>query len=60
LAKQRVLKVVDYFKTKTEGAFDYVGGVPTSLLRTGQQWDFSNAWPPLQELLIEGLDKTGE
>ena len=35
--------------------FDYPGGFPTSLAASGQQWDFPNAWPPLQHMLIEGL-----
>ena len=34
---------------------DYPGGFPTSLSTSGQQWDFPNAWPPLQHMLIEGL-----
>ncbi|KAL9952754.1 hypothetical protein ACROYT_G040049, partial [Oculina patagonica] len=34
---------------------DYPGGFPTSLASSGQQWDFPNAWPPLQHMLIEGL-----
>ncbi|XP_022782263.1 trehalase-like [Stylophora pistillata] len=34
---------------------DYPGGLPTSLLSSGQQWDFPNAWPPLQHMLITGL-----
>ena len=34
---------------------DYIGGVPTSLTESGEQWDFPNAWPPLQHLLIAGL-----
>jgi len=32
------------------------GGVTTSLIESGQQWDFPNGWPPLQHMLIEGLD----
>jgi len=23
-----------------------------------QQWDFPNAWPPLQAFIIQGLDRT--
>lgn len=34
---------------------DYPGGFPTSLFASGQQWDFPNAWPPLQHMLITGL-----
>ena len=37
-------------------AFDFKGGVPTSIIRSKQQWDFSNAWAPLQELLVTGLE----
>ena len=35
------------------------GGVATTLASSGQQWDFPNAWPPLQQMLIEGLDRCG-
>jgi hypothetical protein len=31
------------------------GGVATTLVPTGQQWDFPNSWPPLVLLTIEGL-----
>lgn len=34
---------------------DYPGGFPTSLSPSGQQWDFPNAWPPLQHMLIAGF-----
>ncbi|KAG5862679.1 Trehalase [Gonioctena quinquepunctata] len=37
----------------------YMGGTPTSLVPSGEQWDFPNAWPPLQEIVILGLRKTG-
>lgn len=48
-------KAVQYLKGS--GALDYPNGVPTSLRESGQQWDFPNAWPPLQHMLIEGLSK---
>lgn len=32
----------------------YQYGIPTSLRNTGQQWDFPNAWAPLQDLVIRG------
>jgi alpha,alpha-trehalase len=25
---------------------------------SSQQWDFPNAWPPLQAFMIQGLDRT--
>ena len=35
------------------GVLDYPGGVPTSLWENStQQWDFPNAWPPLQWMLV--------
>ena len=33
----------------------YIGGLPTSLIDSGQQWDFPNAWPPLQWFAIAGM-----
>lgn len=35
------------------------GGTPTSLNHTGEQWDFPNAWPPLQSFIVMGLHWTG-
>lgn len=49
-------KVMRYLK-KT-GALHYMGGVPTSLDHTGEQWDFPNAWPPLQDIVVRGLEST--
>lgn len=36
------------------------GGLATTLVRTGQQWDRPNGWAPLQYLAIEGLKAYGE
>nr|WP_325050554.1 alpha,alpha-trehalase TreA [Lysobacter soli] len=36
------------------------GGLLTTTLRTGQQWDASNAWAPLQWVAVEGLHRYGE
>jgi alpha,alpha-trehalase len=36
------------------------GGVATSTVSTGQQWDAPNAWAPLQWIAIEGLSDYGE
>lgn len=43
-----------------QGIMNYKGGVPTSFQQTGEQWDFPNAWPPAQHMMIIGLDRTGE
>uniref|UniRef100_A0A1B6EEF7 Trehalase n=2 Tax=Clastoptera arizonana TaxID=38151 RepID=A0A1B6EEF7_9HEMI len=34
------------------------GGTPSSFEHTGEQWDYPNAWPPLQYILIVGLEQT--
>ncbi|KAL1137712.1 hypothetical protein AAG570_009408 [Ranatra chinensis] len=36
------------------------GGVPTTLELSGEQWDFPNAWPPLQHVFVVGLDSTDD
>ncbi|KAH9317209.1 hypothetical protein KI387_018978, partial [Taxus chinensis] len=33
-------------------------GISTSLLNTGQQWDYPNGWAPLQHMIIEGIAKS--
>ncbi|ETI31824.1 hypothetical protein F443_21230 [Phytophthora nicotianae P1569] len=35
------------------------GGLQTTTSVTGQQWDAPNAWPPLQDIIIEGLQTAG-
>ena len=52
LRDQMAKSAVDYLR-KT-GAIRCKGGVPTSLDESGQQWDFPNAWPPLQHILVAG------
>ena len=42
------------------GITQFVGGLPTSLQDTLQQWDFPNGWAPLQMFAIEGLSRLGE
>ena len=36
------------------GAMKCKGGIPTSFENSGQQWDYPNAWPPLQHILVSG------
>ncbi|KAJ8665424.1 hypothetical protein QAD02_007086, partial [Eretmocerus hayati] len=36
------------------------GGIPTTLEHSGEQWDYPNAWPPLQYFMIMSLDNTGD
>lgn len=47
-AYQRVEKYLDIKK----------GGIPATNLKTGQQWDQPNVWPPLMHVLMEGLRRT--
>jgi alpha,alpha-trehalase len=35
------------------------GGVAASTSQSGQQWDWPNAWPPLQAMLAEGCEAVG-
>ncbi|KAJ4442416.1 hypothetical protein ANN_04002 [Periplaneta americana] len=39
---------------------DYLGGIPTSFEMTNEQWDYPNAWPPLQIIAIQGLAYTND
>ncbi|XP_075462714.1 trehalase [Ascaphus truei] len=50
-------RAVSYLETS--GGLSYKNGIPTSLTNSGQQWDFPNAWPPLQHMVMEGLAKSG-
>lgn len=36
------------------------GGLRTTTLRTGQQWDEPNGWAPLQWIAVDGLARNGE
>ncbi|GAB9472464.1 Trehalase [Globisporangium polare] len=39
----------------TTSGLVHVGGIATTTVVTGQQWDAPNAWPPEQDIIIEGL-----
>ncbi|EYC31283.1 hypothetical protein Y032_0004g2073 [Ancylostoma ceylanicum] len=51
-------RVVDYLRRT--GVLEFPGGIPSSLIATGQQWDFPNAWAPTMWILIEGLRLNGQ
>lgn len=51
-----VPKLLKYLE-KTQ-AMTYFGGIPTTLEHSGEQWDYPNAWPPLQYFVVMSLDKT--
>lgn len=44
----------------TESQLLAPGGLRTTLIHTGQQWDMPNGWAPLQWIGIEGLERYGE
>jgi alpha,alpha-trehalase len=60
-----------YFKISTEenaattgntliSNFLYAGGVATTEIQSGQQWDSPNGWAPLQWTTIKGLEHYGQ
>ena len=57
LTKNTVGKYAVDYLLRT-GVTTHLGGIPASVMQTGQQWDW-NAWPPLQHLIVSGLNKTG-
>jgi alpha,alpha-trehalase len=44
----------------TVGELLQPGGIVTTPLRTGQQWDAPNGWAPLQWIAIDGLRRNGQ
>nr|BAH28889.1 trehalase [Polypedilum vanderplanki] len=50
----KVLQYIDNLKLD-----DYPGGVPTTLMNSGEQWDWPNVWAPTQHILIVGLENLG-
>lgn len=44
---------------KIEKLFLKPGGLTTTLVKSGQQWDAPNGWAPLQWMAIDGLRKYG-
>ncbi|XP_072945752.1 trehalase-like isoform X2 [Epargyreus clarus] len=51
-----VNRVINYLdKTKVD---IFEGGIPTTFEHSGEQWDYPNAWPPLQDIVVMGLANT--
>lgn len=46
-------------RLQIERSFLQPGGVVTTLVNTGQQWDFPNGWAPLQWVTVSGLENYG-
>lgn len=47
-------KVVKYLQASP--ALEYPGGVPTSLVPSGEQWDLPNVWPPEVSIVVNALE----
>ena len=43
-----------------DAGYDQMPGVPTTLVRSGEQWDLPNVWPPLEHMVIMGLYNSGQ
>ncbi|CAH2987245.1 unnamed protein product [Chilo suppressalis] len=53
-----VNRVINYLDKVKVDVFD--GGIPTTFEHSGEQWDYPNAWPPLQYIFVTGLANTGQ
>jgi len=51
-------RVLDYLKRS--GAAAYIGGLPTSLIHSGEQWDSPNGWAPTNHIVIEALRQSND
>ena len=49
-SENRENRIVVYIENNQ--AFNYPGGIPTSLVKSHQQWDFSNAWAPVSTIVF--------
>lgn len=47
-------RVMSYLKDSKGLMFP--GGVPTSLIQSGEQWDFPNVWPPEVSIVVNALE----
>lgn len=51
-------KAAEYIKNQK--ILDFYGGIPATLTNSGEQWDYPNAWPPLVDVMIHGLQRSGD
>eukprot|EP00727_Mastigamoeba_balamuthi_P005169 m51a1_g14650 putative trehalase isoform x1 (639) ;mRNA; r:102685-104965 len=45
---------------RKSGVLEYPGGVPSSTVESGQQWDFPNVWAPHQWFVVQSLEAAGD
>jgi len=51
-------RVLSYLKES--GASNFAGGLPTSLIDSGEQWDSPNGWAPTNHMVIEGFRNSND
>lgn len=57
LVLNRASRVLEYLKKST--ALELAGGIPASLTKSGEQWDYPNAWPPLVSIVVDSMEALG-
>lgn len=45
---------------KSSGAAGFAGGLPTSFVHSGEQWDSPNGWAPTNHIVIEALRQSND
>jgi len=57
-SKDVYLQTLRYLKDSGAGAF--AGGLPTSFVHSGEQWDSPNGWAPTNHIVIEALRSSND
>uniref|UniRef100_A0A914V4B0 Trehalase n=1 Tax=Plectus sambesii TaxID=2011161 RepID=A0A914V4B0_9BILA len=57
ISMERITRVINYLDES--GALNFKGGVPTSMVDTGEQWDMPNGWAPMIHLFVTSLRASG-
>ena len=57
LVESRAQRCLEYLRNHVKQSD--ITGVPTTLVRSGEQWDMPNIWPPLEHMVIMGLYNSG-
>lgn len=56
--KNNPLAVKQAYSRVSKYLDESVGGIPVTNFKSDQQWDQPNVWPPLQHILMKGLQNT--
>ncbi|KPJ02593.1 Trehalase [Papilio xuthus] len=57
LLMERAPRIISYLRDSQ--GLDFPGGIPSSLVKSGEQWDYPNAWPPLVSVTVNALRALG-